>query len=229
MANANPEEAEIDDNAWTSKFYPRGEATGFDRLIFFSDAVFAIALTLMAVEIGIPHIDDPTSQHDLLDAIGEKAPEFFAYAVGFIWVAIYWRANHRFVRTLRGMSSHYVFVALIYLAFVAFLPFAAGLLGQYGGENPVAVAFFAIFAALVSFWEVVLLLVADHDNLFVKPLSRPFLRQQIAGSCVPLGAFLLSIPLAFWIGPIVAMLFWLAFSIVGGFAVAKLMPATPPE
>ena len=197
-------------------------------MIFFCDAVFAIALTLMAVEIGIPEIEDTSSTHELIEAIIDKAPQFFAYAVGFIFVAIYWRANHLFTSTLRGMSTRYVIAVLVFLAFIAFLPFPAGMLGEYGGENPVAVGFFAIFAAIVSGLEVVLLLVANADDLFVKPLSKPFLRQSIAGSCVPLVAFLSSIPIAFYVGPVIAMLWWLFVSILGGYAVGKLIPAKPP-
>ena len=217
------------ESAWTTKFYPRdGDATGFDRVIFFSDAVFAIAMTLMAVEIGIPEIHDPSSVDELLNGIADKGPHFFAFGVAFAWVAIYWQANHRFTTTLRGMSSRYIVFVLIYLAFVAFLPFPAGLLGQYGGDNPVAVAFFAIFAACVSALEVALLLVAHRDGLFLKPLSKPFLRQSVVGGLLPALVFLLSIPIAFWVSQYVAMVFWLVASIVFGFGVNRLIPASAP-
>ena len=54
---------------WSRRYYPReGDGVGFDRVVFFSDAVFAIAITLMAVEIGVPEIEEPDSTHALWTA-----------------------------------------------------------------------------------------------------------------------------------------------------------------
>ncbi len=215
-------------SSWTRRFHPReGDATGFDRVIFFYDAVFAIALTLMAVEIGIPEIEDGSSTSELFDSILHKSPQLAAFVVGFLWVAIYWRANHRFTGTLRGMSGRYVIAVLFYLGFVAFLPFPAGLLGEYGG-NAVAVSFFAIFAAIVSALEVVLLFIADRDGLFREPPSRAFFRQNVAGSLSPVPVFVLSIPIAFFVGPIFAIFFWPVAAVLSGIAISRLMPATAP-
>lgn len=221
-------ELEKTGSSWTRNFYPReGDATGFDRVIFFSDAVFAIALTLMAVDIGIPEIEDGSSTSELFKAILDKSPQLGAFLVGFIWVAIYWRANHRFTGTLRGMNGRYILVILIYLGFVAFLPIPAGILGEYGG-NAVAVSFFAIFAASVSALEVVLLFIADRDGLFREPLSRAFFRHNVAGSLSPVLAFLLSIPVAFFVGPVFAIIFWPVASVLMGTLVGRLMAASPP-
>ncbi|MGV1035978.1 MAG: TMEM175 family protein [Candidatus Nanopelagicales bacterium] len=221
-------EPEKTKSSWTRNFYPReGDATGFDRVIFFSDAVFAIALTLMAVEIGIPEIEDGSSTSELFDAILHKSPQLAAFVVGFVWVAIYWRANHRFTGTLRGMNGRYIIAVLVYLGFVAFLPFPSGLLGEYGG-NAVAVSFFAIFAAIVSALEVVLLFIADRDGLFRESPSRAFFRQNVAGSSSPVLIFLLSIPIAFFVGPVFAIIFWPVAAVLTGITVGRLMPASPP-
>ena len=123
-------------SVWTQNFYPRGDGVAFDRVIFFSDAVFAIALTLAAVEIGLPEVEgDPNSVSALWDAIVGKGPALVGYLVAFIWVAIYWRANHRFVLTLRGMDSRYVFATIVYLALIALLPVPAEMLGEFWGNS----------------------------------------------------------------------------------------------
>lgn len=94
-------------SAWTRTFYLReADGTDFDRVSFFSDAVFAIALTLMAVEIGVPElVGDTSSPQVLWEGLREKWPKIVTYAVAFIWIAVYWRANHRCSMTLRRMNS----------------------------------------------------------------------------------------------------------------------------
>ena len=205
-----------------SMAYPREGGGGFDRAVFFSDAVFAIALTLVAVEIGIPEIDAGSSPSALVAALVELAPKVGAYIVAFLWVAFYWRANHRFTTTLRGMSSRYVLALLLYLGFVALLPFPAATLGEYW-SNPVAIAFFALFAAAVSSLEVLLLVVAHRDGLFLTPLSTGEYRGAVLGGLTPVPAFLLSVPVAF-VSPVAAVLCWLVIAVGLGALLTRFGP-----
>jgi len=208
------------DDPWTRTFYVSGgDDKAFDRVVFFSDAVFAIALTLMAVEIGVPVISDASSATELWAALVDKVPQFIAYVVAFAWVAFYWRANHRFTTTLRGMSGRYIAAVLVYLGLVALLPFPAGLLGEYW-DNPVAVAVFAVFAATVSFMEVVLFVIADRQRLFLTAVTPSFRRQAIAGSLVPVAGFLVSIPFAF-LSTLAAFACWFVVSVFGGWMVSR--------
>ncbi len=217
----------VTEDPWTSRFYPRAsDGTGFERVVFFCDAVFAIALTLMAVEIGVPVISDSSSAGELAEAVRDKVPNLLAFAVAFLWVAFYWRANHRFTTTLRGMTRPYIACVLVYLGLVALLPFPAGLLGEYW-QNPTAVAFFAVFAACMSTMEVVLFVVADRQGMFIRPLTPAFRRQSIVGSLTPVPAFLLSIPVAF-ISTGAAIVSWLVLSFLLGWAVSRWLPASPP-
>ena len=174
--------------------YPRG-AAAFDRVVFFSDAVFAIALTLVAVEIGIPVVADRASNAELWTAIVDKLPALAAYAFTFFWVAFYWRANHAFTTRLTAMSSRYVGAVLVYLAFIALLPFPAATLGEY--YNAVALSFFLLFMAAVSALEVLLLVVADADGLLEVPLTRAARRFEVTGSMTPVAAAVIAVPVSF--------------------------------
>jgi uncharacterized membrane protein len=216
-------------NPWTATVYPReGSFAGFDRLINFTDAVYAIALTLAALEIGMPEIEgNPDDPAALWHATVQKGPQLAAFVVAFAWVAVYWRANHRFTATLRAISNRYTVVTLVYLAFVAVLPWPAEMLGEYWG-NPVAVSIFAVFVACVSGIEVVLWQVAYADDLFLIRPSPRFKRQQMVGSSSPVVIFLLSIPLAF-VSPLGAVLFWFVASTATGFVLSKVLTAQPPE
>ncbi len=214
-------------SVWTRTFYPREDGVAFDRVVFFSDAVFAIALTLAAVEIGLPEVaGDPNSVSGLWEAVRDKVPALTGFLVAFIWVAIYWRANHRFVMTLRGMDARYVLATIVYLALIALLPVPAQMLGEYWG-NPLAVALFAVYASAVSGMEVVLILVALKGKLFVAAPSPAFGRQLVLGSLSPTFVFLTSIPLAF-VSTTLALVWWFAGSVLAGWGLSRIA-AEPPE
>lgn len=215
-------------NPWTTDTYPReAKYAGFDRLINFTDAVYAIALTLAALEIGLPEIDGESSSASALwHATLEKGPKVAAFVVAFIWVAIYWRANHKFTATLRAVNGRFIVATLIYLAFVALLPWPAEMLGEYW-SNPVAISIFAVFVACVSSIEVVMFYIAFRDRLFSPAPSKSYARQQMVGAATPVAIFLLSIPLAF-VATWLAIVFWLVGSVAVGFAMSRLLTAEPP-
>src|SRR5262245_2740094 len=73
----------------------------FDRVAFFSDAVFAIAMTLLVVGIGIPSV----AQGELGDALREKQSEITSFFVSFVVLGNYWLAHHRFFHRLASVSS----------------------------------------------------------------------------------------------------------------------------
>jgi uncharacterized membrane protein len=94
--------------------------------VFFTDAVFAIAMTLLVVEIGVPDpiegaaADDPAA---LLDVLGDKLPLLAAFFIGCFVIGSYWAAHHRFLSMLAAVDRTFVILTVVYLAFVALLPF----------------------------------------------------------------------------------------------------------
>lgn len=199
-------------NPWTQRVYERGSAA-FDRVVFFSDAVFAIALTLVAVEIGIPEVADDGSVQALWGALLAKWPALLAFAFTFFWVAFYWRANHAFTVTLRAVDGRYIATLLGYLAFIALLPFPAATLGEYT-VNPVALAFFAVWVAAVSGLEVALLTVAHRRGLFVQPLGGREFRGLALASLAPVAGFVVFAPLVLWSIPAAALAWVVAVAAV---------------
>ena len=88
------------------------------------DAVFAIAMTLLVVEVGVPEriageADDPAA---LLDAFGDKGPLLFAFFLGCYVIGSYWAAHHRFMSWLGAVDRGFVVLTVVYLSFVALLP-----------------------------------------------------------------------------------------------------------
>jgi uncharacterized membrane protein len=200
----------------------RGDGLEFDRVAFFTDAVFAIAMTILVVAIAVPSLRHAASGSDLLGRLDDKSSEFIAFFIGFAVLGNYWTANHRFVGYLAATSPRFVGWNLVYLAFVAWLPFPTALLGTYD-RNPVAVSLFAVSAAIVSGLEATLFRIAQRDGLFRGPVPDPAYRHAMRAALVPVVFFLLSVPIAF-LDTYVAIAVW-ALTVPGEI----LLDRTKPE
>ena len=189
--------------------YARSDtALEFDRFAFFSDAVYAIALTLLVIGIAVPTVEDVGSSRQMWDVLFDHRQEFITFFVGFAVIGRYWLAHHRFVAVLRAVDTRLMTVNLVYLAFVAFLPFPTALVGRYE-ENFVAFAFYAVMLAVISALETVLFAVALRRDLLAVAVPRTVARQGFVASTLPVAVFLVSIPLALAFGSTLALLSWL--------------------
>lgn len=98
------------------------------RIEAFSDGVFAIAITLLVLEIGVPHLGEGES---MLDALQGLWPSLFGYVFGFWVIGIYW-ANHHYVFSLYRRSNHvFALLNVVFLMTIAFIPFPTGVLAEY--------------------------------------------------------------------------------------------------
>ena len=185
----------------------RGAGLEFDRFAFFSDAVYAIALTLLVVGIAVPTIEDVDSSHQMWNRLRDLGSEFTSFFVSFAVIGRYWLAHHRFVAVLAAVDNRLMAVNLLYLAFIAFLPFPTALVGRYE-QNLVAFAFFALILGIVSGLETVLFVTAERRGLLAVKISPGMYRFGLAASTIPVVVFLLSIPLAAAVNSTVALLSW---------------------
>jgi uncharacterized membrane protein len=178
----------------------------FDRVAFFSDAIYAIALTLIAVGIGAPVVKDTTSASDFLDALWGKRPEIIAFFVSFAVLSFFWASHHSFFSRLVGVDGRLRTWNLLYLAFVAFLPFPSLLLGQYV-DNAGAVSFFAVSVGAISAMETVMLAHAFRAGLTKQQPPPDIARWAVGASFVPVLCFAVSIPIAF-VQPLLGIVAW---------------------
>jgi uncharacterized membrane protein len=119
----------------------------------------------------------------------------------------YWMAHHEFFASLKRVDRSLIGANMIYLAFVAFLPFPTELVGRYE-VNPVSVVLFAICLAVISGMESVLFGIAHRHGLLRPKLDAKEYRVGMIQSTTPVVLFIVSIPIAFW-SPTVALLSWL--------------------
>lgn len=174
-------------------------------MLAFSDGLFAIAMTLLVVGIAVPTLSAP-SEGELWDALQELDSAYVSFFVSFVVIGRYWIAHHQFFRLLRELDYGLIWLNLIYLAFVAFLPFPTALLGAYF-DNPVSIAVYAVSIALVSGLEVLMLRHAHRHHLIEIELPEDVYRWAVLLSSTPVLFFVGSIPLAF-VSTSLAVLFW---------------------
>ncbi len=165
-------------------------------MLAFSDAVFAIAMTLLVVAIVVPKLADHNSVSDLANALNDLTASFVSFFISFAVIGRYWAAHHSFFALLGRIDRGLIGTNLVYLAFIAFLPFPTALLGNYF-ENPLSVAMYAASVAIVSALEVVQFRHAQRNGLLIRPMPENVYRYGVLISLSPVGFFVLSVPIAF--------------------------------
>src|SRR5262245_8690402 len=98
-----------------------------DRMILFSDAVFAIVITLMAIEIRIPHLDGPMTKDRLEHQLIHLIPVAIAYMGGFLFIGSTWYHHLKLFGLLKSFDRGLVVRNLTLLFFIGFFPFCASL------------------------------------------------------------------------------------------------------
>ena len=107
-----------------------------ERMILFSDAVFAIAITLLVIEIKIPELEkEHINDKALTDALWHLVPKFIGFIVSFIMIGIYWNVHHRMFGYVTSYTRKLVVLNLLFLFFIALLPFSTGFYSEYAGRE----------------------------------------------------------------------------------------------
>jgi uncharacterized membrane protein len=106
-----------------------------ERMILFSDAVFAIVITLMAIEIHIPESTPIKSAEDLHHALQHLLPTIFAYMVSFTFIGAIWYQHLKIYGLLKAFDGRLVFLNLLLLFFVGLFPFSVTLISNNAGVS----------------------------------------------------------------------------------------------
>jgi uncharacterized membrane protein len=94
-----------------------------NRLEAFSDGVIAIIITIMVLELKVPHGDD-------LTALGAQWPIFFSYVLSFVIVGIYWNNHHHLLHTVKHVSASVMWANMHLLFWLSLFPFTTGWMGE---------------------------------------------------------------------------------------------------
>ena len=186
------------------RYRRRSEELEFDRVAFFSDAVFAIAMTLLVVGIGIPRV----RHSNIGDALSDKDTEIFSFFLSFLVIGLYWLSHHRFFSKLVAVDVRLMKINLVYLAAIAFMPFPTALVGTYGDNEAVVIVLYAITLGVASLLDAVLFWHAHQAGLLRRRLSDRGFRNYLVAAVAPAVVFAISIPIAMFDSSL-ALLSWL--------------------
>ena len=103
-----------------------------ERLILFSDAVFAIAITLLVIEIKIPEIHEkPVTDNAVLYELAELIPKFVGFIVSFLLIGQYWIVHHRMFSFVINFTDRLIWLNILFLFAIALMPFSTGFYSEY--------------------------------------------------------------------------------------------------
>lgn len=150
-------------------------ASALERLTFFSDAVFAIAMTLLVIEIRLPHVE-PLTDRALVDALAALLPNYIGFLVSFVVVARFWMGHHRVFAMLAQVPPRLTQLNLLMLLAIAFMPFPTAVLSDYV-QLGAACVFYSLWLVVTGIANMAVVRRATADPALLHP---DIDRQQIA-------------------------------------------------
>ncbi|MBL7685641.1 MAG: DUF1211 domain-containing protein [Deltaproteobacteria bacterium] len=174
-----------------------------NRLEAFSDGVIAIIITIMVLEMKIPHGEDLNSLLPLI-------PTFTSYVLSFIYVGIYWNNHHHMLHAAQHVNGAVLWANLHLLFWLSLFPFVCGWMGEnHLAKIPTAAYGIVLFMAGTAYYILSRLLITSHGShsLIAKALGSNFKAK------LSLVLYLISVPIAF-IYPILSFLMYISVAMM---------------
>ena len=182
-----------------------------EHVISFSDAVFAFAITLMALSIDIPDLPSNLTQAELLDKLYDLFPQFESYVISFAVIAIFWVSYHQVFNHIKGSHIIMVYLNLLFLLLITLLSLSTSLVINYGGYH-IPYIIYSLMVILTSSLLAMIWWHATKDKLLIDKNLHQF---YIKGVMINL----ISIPLVFTVSIIISFVnldiaeyFWLVIA-----------------
>ncbi|MFT3827386.1 MAG: TMEM175 family protein [Chitinophagaceae bacterium] len=103
-----------------------------DRIALFSDAIFAIAITLLIIEIKVPVLEgSEVNDHELWKALGHLLPEFIGFFISFLVIGVYWLTHHRLFKFIVRVNQKLLWGNLLFMLPIVVMPFSTAFFSEY--------------------------------------------------------------------------------------------------
>jgi len=186
------------------------DKVGAARFLALSDGVFAIAMTLLALDITLPDgLDAAGFRH----ALGEVMPKLWAYALSFAVIAAFWRGHHQIFRYAQEVDGTVIGTGLLCLGLIAVMPFPTTLLAEYGDLSQAVAVYSGAVAAVGAAQLALTVAMWKRPWLGSVALSDPVTRNDVADLASTVVVFAVAVPLAF-VSPTGAKLWWAVLILV---------------
>ena len=178
-----------------------------DRIIAFSDAVFAFAATLLVLKIDIPQLSEAAVAVSFTQELIKLWPQYTANLISFLIIAYYWRLHHKIFILIKRYDNVLIWINTFLLISVAFLPFPIDLFGRYPNVGPVVV-FYTLSISLVGFIILILWLYAGYKHRLIdKQMTGRVITYHTIDIAIAPCVFLFSVPLTL-VHHIIAKISW---------------------
>jgi uncharacterized membrane protein len=160
---------------------------GKGRLEAFSDAVIAIIMTILVLELKVPH-------EGTIAALRPLIPLFLSYVLSFVFLGIYWNNHHHLIQAIRQVNGKILWANMHLLFWLSLIPFVTAWMGEnHLAAMPVALYGIVLFCAAIAYYFLTLALVAHHgkDSAIAIALGKDFKGK------VSIAVYALAIVLAF--------------------------------
>ena len=197
------------------------------RLEALVDGVFAIAMTILVLEVKVPELALRRSTPELLEKLQHAWPTLAAYFVSFFLLGLFWYWHHRLMAKISRVDAPFFFLTLLFLALVSFFPFAAALLGRYPA-NAVSLMVYLPTMGLLLTTQATNFALALHrgcvDPSIPAEELRSAQRRNLRGCAI---FFLAATPSAIRIGPVSLILCLVAAAVC--FYLMRRLGTPPPS
>ncbi|MGW8981717.1 TMEM175 family protein [Streptomyces parvus] len=178
-----------------------------DRLTTLSDGIFAIAMTLLVLDL---HVEPGLDKDEFTDAVRQAVPDLGAYALSFTILAGFWRDHRLIVRLVPRFEGVALRFALMWLGAIALVPFPTALLSEYAAR-PLTVAVYASMVAVTNLLELAMFLTGRCATEHATEASRGDVGRAVTADLAATAAlFAATVPVAYLVSPVAAMWCWLA-------------------
>jgi uncharacterized membrane protein len=182
-----------------------------ERLMFFSDAVIAIAMTLLALDLPVPFGNSNAEMWR--DFRNDWHSDYFPFLLSFLVIALFWNAHHDLFQRIGRLGNGLMPLNFAFLLGIVLVPFVTRVLGKDGGYQ-IGVVLYAVDLAALALLVAALAIVARKQNLLAEGSTPDDLSRLIFGMVPTAIVFLLSIPVAL-ASPKSATWLWLLLLVVG--------------
>ena len=161
---------------------------GRNRLEAFSDGVLAIIITIMVLEMKVPHGSD-------LSALRPLIPVFLSYVLSFVYLGIYWNNHHHMLHATQSVSGPILWANLHLLFWLSLFPFATAWMGEnHFAPAPTALYGVPLLMAAIAYWLLQRAIIAKQGRASLLAFA---VGSDLKGKLSPT-LYLVAIPLAFW-------------------------------
>lgn len=183
------------------------------RLLSFSDAVFAVAITLLILDIRVPDIAKSLVDKKLPSILISMEPKFTAFALTFILIGIFWSVHHALFHYIKRYNRGLFWLNLFFLIFIVFLPFSTSLMSTYYNHQ-VPIIFYSLNMAFIGLSNSFLWWYASNKYRLIDKEMEPVLIRHITLENLMTPIVALIVIAVSFIHVRLAQFFWLLIPII---------------